>query len=291
MEFRSAGCLDEALDLLDAHGAEVALLAGGTDLMMQLQRREVAPRILVHLERIRDLGSITPGHAPAIGALATHRAIAGSPVLCARHGAICAAAASVGGWQTQAVGTIGGNLCNASPAADTAAPLLVHGAAVCLASRRHGERVMPLERFLLGRRRVERRPEEILTGIILEPMPGNSADVYVKVGRRQAMEIAIAGVAVRLTLATDGRAVLGARIATCALGPVPARAHDVERALQGQPVTQEVLRAAGQMLAAAIDPIDDARASARYRRAVVSRVLADALQKCAASVRSATIEQ
>lgn len=287
MEFRSVASLDEALALLDARGNDAALLAGGTDLMIQLRRGELAPRLLVHIERLEDLSQITPGAAPAIGALATHRAISRSPVLRARHGGLCAAAASVGAWQTQSVGTIGGNISNASPAADTVPPLLVHGATVRLASARRGERTVALERFLIGRRRASREPDEMVLGLSLETVPERTADIYVKVGRRQAMEVAVVGVAVRLSLASDGRTVEEARIATCAVGPVPSRAPGLERALRGQPLTPEVLRAAGEMLSTGIEPIDDARASARYRRAVVARVLVDSMQKCAAGIRGA----
>lgn len=287
MEFRSAGSLEEALDLLGQFGPDAALLAGGTDLMLQLRGGEIAPRVLLHIERLADLRRLAPGEAPAIGALATHVTLSRSPVLRAHHAAICTAAASVGGWQTQSVGTIAGNLCNASPAADLAPPLLVHGATVRLASRARGERSLPLEQFLIGRRKLARHPDELVLGFALEPLPQRSADRYVKVGRRGAMEVAIAGVAVRLTLAADDKTIAEARIATCAVGPVPARAPDVERALKGQLLSEETVRAAGQMLSAVIEPIDDVRASARYRRAVVARVLVDSIQKCAASIRGA----
>lgn len=286
MDFVSAGSLGEALELLESLGGDAAVLAGGTDLMLQLGRSELRVGTLLHIERLRELGGVRRGDPMTIGALATHRELARAPELSPMYGAIRAAAASIGGWQTQSVGTIGGNLCNASPAADLAPPLLVHGARVVLESRARGRRELPLGEFLLDRRRTRRAPDELLTGLLLEPVAPRTADAFIKVGRRSAMEVAILSVALRLTLAADDATIAEVRVATGAVGPVACRAAATEALLTGARLTSATARDAAAQLASEIRPIDDARGSASYRRAVISRVLEQVLSDCAARIRA-----
>ena len=135
MEFHSVGTEEEALERLSELGDDARILAGGTDLVLQHRRGEVRANAwlfiggLDRLRRIEDRGD-----AIEVGALATHRMLARHPTVARRHGSIATAAATVGGWQTQAVGTVGGNVCNASPAADLLPPLLVAQSAIRLAS-------------------------------------------------------------------------------------------------------------------------------------------------------------
>ncbi|MBM5812257.1 MAG: xanthine dehydrogenase family protein subunit M [Gammaproteobacteria bacterium] len=285
-EFVSAGSLGEALDWLASLGSDAAVLAGGTDLMLQLRRDEQRAGTLLHIERLRELGEVRRSDALAIGALVTHRKLARAPELRPCHGAICAAAALVGGWQTQNVGTVGGNLCNASPAADLVPPLLVHGARVGLESRARGRRELALAEFLLDRRRTRREPDELLTEVLLEPVAPRTADTFMKVGRRSAMEVAIASLALRLTLAPDDATITAVRVATGAVGPVACRAVATEALLTGARLGDAIARAAAAQLSQEIRPIDDARGSASYRRAVIGRVLVQALDDCAARIRA-----
>ncbi len=283
MRFCRAHRLEEALAFLDEWGAEGCLLAGGTDVMVRYNNGEVAPGAFIHIEGIEPLSSITTNGQTSVGALATHAKLARDSAITARHPAIAGAARLVGGWQTQAVGTLGGNICNASPAADLAAPLLVAEAHVTLAST-EGERRLPLDEFFIDRRLTARRADEILTTIDLEPLPEGSAEVYLKLGRRGAMDVAIAGLAVRLSLGDDG-SVITARIAVCSLAATPRRVPEAEALLIGARLEGDALAAAGQALAGAVSPIDDARGTASYRRRVLPGLLARAARQCGEELR------
>jgi len=287
LKFLTVQSIDEALEVLARHGANVTLLAGGTDVMIQLERCEIETDMLLHLERLDELRNIELKNTRVeIGSLATHRRLATNALLADDYESIRSAAASVGGWQTQSVGTIGGNICNASPAADLIPPLLVHGAKVKLSSHKRGERTLPLSGFLLGRRRTARNADELLTQISLEVAPVRTADVYLKVGRRGAMEVAIVGLALRLTMSDDQSMISDVRIATCATGPIPMRADAAEALLIGQHFSTDLLRAAGEALVDSVVPIDDVRGSAAYRLMVLPRLLERAARICKETIET-----
>ena len=280
MNINSVRNLQEALQVLDKQGEAIAILAGGSDLMVQLDRGECRAELLLHIAGISELKHIDCVEGMQVGALVTHQELADS--LEGRHDyqGLRLAARMVGGWQTQVVGTVGGNICNASPAADLLPPLLVHGAKITLMSKARGERVLELQEFLLGRRNTARQSDELLTEIILEPIPEFSADGYYKVGRRGAMEVALAGIAVRMTFSETADRIVEIRIATCAVGPKPARALETEAFLKNKILDGRVLSEAGNLLANEVRPIDDIRATADYRKAVVERVLIKAINDC-----------
>ena len=290
LKFQIMQTVDEALQALEHYGATATILAGGTDVMIQLDRGEINTDNLIHVERLDELKAIELRKGQIeIGALTCHRDIATSALLEKNYTSIRSAAASIGGWQTQSVGTIGGNLCNASPAADLIPPLLLHDAELTLLSRARGTRVTKLNEFLLGRRQTSREADELLTRIKLEPVPAHTADVYLKVGRRNAMEVAIVGLAVRLTMNDEDGSVADIRIATCAVNPTPCRASQTEAILRGERLDAEVLREAGEILVTNSAPIDDIRASANYRRLVLPRLLERALRSCAEKVAASSV--
>lgn len=283
MEFCRVQTLDEALNHLAEWGADARVLAGGTDVMPQFLRGEIAADVLVHIEAIEELSEVSLSGRTTLGPLVTHRTLGTDAALGRAHPALTAAARTVGGWQTQTVGTIGGNICNASPAADTAPPLLVADACVTLSSRR-GERRVTMMDFFVDRRKTVLDPDELLTAIDLEPLPLGAGEVYLKLGRRGAMEVAIVGIAVRLGFAGDGT-VDSARIALSSVAPTPRRVPDAEAALIGSRLDSDTLDNAGDALRAASSPIDDARASASYRR----RTLRGLLERAAIGCRDAAI--
>lgn len=290
MEFRRAASVDQALAWLSERGESARVIAGGTDVMMQVARGEITSAMLLHIEGIRSLAAVGPAPQEVgmsrLGALVTHGTLASDPAIRPRHPALSEAAATVGGWQTQAVGTLGGNICNASPAADTAAPLLVADAIVELRSSA-GTRRVPLPDFFLGRRIIDRRPDELITAIEAEPLGPNAAEVYLKAGRRGAMVVAVVGLAVRLQFDPRGEQVTRARVALCSVAPTPVRAHATERILAEGGVLPDAVSEAGQALLAEVAPIDDARGTAAYRRMVLPGLLARAVARCrtAASVK------
>ncbi len=280
MKFRSAGSIDEALACLTEVGDEAQVLAGGTDVMIQHMRREIDPSVLLYIGRLIELEGFTLNGTHTFGPLTTHRTLATDPRVAAAFPALAEAAATVGGWQIQQVGTLGGNLCNASPAADTAPALLVADARLELRSAT-GERCIPLDEFLVGRRTTARLPGELLTSITAAPVGAGTGETYLKLGRRSAMEVAVVGLAVRLTLDSDGT-VAAARIAACSVGPRPYRATEAERVLEGSRLEAETVAETGRALVDSAAPIDDARASSSYRLRVLPNLLARAVATCRA---------
>lgn len=278
-EFKQPQTLDEALALLAQHGDEAKVLAGGTDLMQQLAHKQLSPGVLVHIERISELSGISSNRSLTIGTLTSHRNLATSKKLEKHFESLRGAANLVGGWQTQIAGTLGGNICNASPAADLAAPLLIHDAHLTLQSESRGERTLAVNEFLQGRRQTARAPDELVTHFQIEAPPPSSHDLYLKVGRRGATEVAIAGLALRLTLKEDGETVEDVRIATCAVGPVPQRIATAEAILSQHQLTSQAIDAACDALLASSAPIDDVRGSASYRNALLPRLLRHALDR------------
>jgi CO/xanthine dehydrogenase FAD-binding subunit len=272
-EFARPATLSAALQLLGQGGWW--LLAGGTDLYPGAGSR-LAGAVL-DLTGIAGLSGITRANGLRIGAATSWADIASAslpPALLALQGA----ARQVGGRQVQVAGTIGGNLCNASPAADGVPALLVLDAEVELASL-SGTRRMPLADFLLGPRRTALSPGEVLTAVIVpEPaLAGRSS--FVKLGTRSHLVISIAMVAARVVV--DGGRVTGASVAVGSCSAVAQRLPAVEAALVGAPIAQAPDRISGADVAVSLSPIDDVRATADYRieaaTELVRRAVAGAL--------------
>ena len=288
MEVRRVTTTEEAVAALGELGDDAQILAGGTDVMLQLQRGEIHPEMLIPIEHLKDLAALSNNGTVRIGTLVTHETLA-HDVLGPGFDSIRESAATVGGWQTQAVGTIGGNVCNASPAADTLPALLVHGAQVGLTSTA-GERTIALGDFLKGRRQTERRADELLTHIDLEQPPPKSGDTYLKVGRRGAMEVAIVGLAMRLSFDDEG-VIRQARVALASVAPIPFRSSAAESVLQGSRPDASAAASAAEALLEEISPIDDLRASARYRRLLIPGLTARATAQCADRAGIATFAE
>lgn len=278
MELRAVDSLDDALEVLSHQGDRCQILAGGTDVMIQLARGEIAPAVLLHVEKLDELRGVDANGATRLGPLVTHRDVA-KGVLGERFSSIAESAATVGGLQTQAVGTVGGNVCNASPAADTLPALLVHDARLTLRSSA-ASRTVPLEEFILGRRSTTRGPDELLTAITLATPGERSGDAYLKVGRRSAMEVAIVGLAMRLAFDADGT-VTAVRVALASVGPRALRSAGAESALLDSRLEPESIEAAAEALLGEINPMDDVRGSADYRRRVIPGLLRRATEMCA----------
>jgi len=278
-EYHEPTSLAEAVDLGDRFGADGRFLAGGTDLIIQMRRGKLRPRHVVSLHRIPGLDGIGVNGAVTLGALVTHRALERHPAFQGRLRALVEGAEVVGGHQIRNVGTVGGNIVNASPAADVVPVLLALDATVTCAGP-GGERTLPLDGFLVGPGQTARRPGELLTSVHLPALPEHSATAFLKAGRRKAMEISVVCVATRLTLDEEGLRCVEARITLGAVAPTTWRARAAERALEGRAPTPDVLREAGRLAAAECRPISDVRASARYRTLLVETLVPRALTRC-----------
>lgn len=266
--------------MLDEHrGARI--VAGGTDLVVRARSsRTDLPASLIAIDRLNELALIqgSTGGGLEIGALVTHGDMEGSSAVHESWSALSDAAALVGSPATRHVGTIGGNVCNASPAMETGSPLLIFDATVELASRR-GLRRLPFGEFVTGPGKTAREPDELLKAIVLPPVPasGSRGSAYLRLEYRQAMEIAIVGAAALLMLSKDGTCAY-ARVALTAVGPTCMRATGAENALVGKIPDADVLRQAAQAAQDHAKPIDDVRASAVYRHAMVAVIVERALR-------------
>ncbi len=263
--------LPEALDCL---ARAPRPLAGGTDLYPATTTADL-PGDVTDLAGVPDLHGITalPGGGMRIGACTSWATIGDAPLPPALR-ALQQAAHAVGGRQIQTAGTIGGNLCNASPAADGVPPLLVAGALVDLAGP-GGIRRLPLADFITGPRRTALLPGELLVAVVLPPEGLSGASCFLKLGARAYLVISIAMVAARL-LWRDGR-IAEAALAVGSCGPVARRLPGVEAALIGATAIEAAARIDPAALARALTPIDDARASAAYRLDAAAELLRRAI--------------
>jgi carbon-monoxide dehydrogenase medium subunit len=274
--------LGEALAVLKDEGDAAAPLAGGTDLLLRIRRRARRYRSVVNIKFVPGLNEL---HWDArtgltIGALTTFRAIETHDSVRAHFPALAEAARVVAGVQLRNLATIGGNLGNASPSADSAPPLVALNATIEIASAA-GTRRMPVERCLTGPGRTVLTPGEIFTSISVPAPSPRSGNAYARFSPRSAMDIGIASVAASITLDADRRCT-SCRIVLGAVAPVPLRSGMAEGALEGERLTPALLEQAGELAAQAARPISDIRGSADYRRAIV-RVLTTRVVALAAS--------
>ena len=283
-DYHQPESLADAVDLAARFGGQASFLAGGTDLIVQIERGRVAPRHVIGLGRVPGLAGIEVNGRITLGARVTHRAIERTPALAGPLRCLVEGAEVIGGHQVRNVATVGGNLVNASPAADLVPCLLALDGAVTLVGP-GGERELPIERFLLGPNQTARRPEELVTRVGLSPLPPRAATAFLKAGRRRAMEISVVCVAARLTLDAGLERCLEARIVLGAVAPTAVRAHAAERLLEGQPVGGEAFRRAAEAAQEACRPIDDVRASAGFRRHLVGVLVGRALDRCVERAR------
>ncbi len=283
--FHRPRSLDEAVALAGRVGADARVLAGGTDLIVQMRRGHVAPRHLISLQDVPGLTGVAVNGQITLGAAVTHRAIERTAGFAGALRCLIEGAEVIGGHQVRNVATVGGNLVNASPAADLVVCLLALDGRVALLGQ-GGERELPVTEFLRGPNETARRPEELLTRVTLPALPARSATAFVKAGRRRAMEIAVVSVAARLTLDAAGTRCLGARIALGAVAPTAVRARAAERLLEGRPATPDVFADAAQAAREISEPIDDVRASAEFRRHLVGVLTRRALDRCATRARA-----
>ncbi len=272
--------LREAVEILGRHGERARALAGGTDLFLRMERGGWAPDVVVDLKGVPGLADIhfDAERGLALGALAFHADVAAHPVVCERYPVLAQGAGWVGGPQMRNRGTVGGNLCNASPAADTASPLIALGARVRLVGPA-GERVVALDEFFVGPGKTVLAPGEVLVEVLVPPPAPRSGGDYQR-RTRTAMDIAVVGVAAVVIL--DGGATCkDARIVLASVAPTPLRARAAEAAVRGKGLTPDRIAEAARAAAAESKPIDDVRASAGYRRTIVEvlarRALTNAL--------------
>ncbi len=274
-EFHEASTLEQASELMGCWGAQAQLLAGGTNLLVDLKTDRFRTGHVISINRIAALRGISAADGGTrIGALTTINQLAASPVVRERFPAILDAAREMASPQVRNLATVGGNIAGAVPCADLPPILAVLRASISLWSSA-GERVLPIEAFFIGPRQTLRRSDEILTEIFVPDAPARFGAAYARFGLREANAVAVAGVAAGLLLAEDGK-VAAARICLCAVTPTPKLVTAAE-SLLGKILDEAALDGAAAAAVEASQPISDVRGTADYRRDLVGTLTRRAL--------------
>jgi carbon-monoxide dehydrogenase medium subunit len=264
-EYERPVTVDKALSLLGEFKGQAKVLAGGTDLIPWLRRREAPkPGYVIDLKAIPGLDAISydPSSGLKLGPLVTIAEAARSSVIAERFAALSLAALSMASPQVRNRGTIAGNISMAVPSADSAPALMALDASITLIGPA-GQRVVPIDRFFTGPRQTVLADDELLYGIAIPEPPASSTSVYLKLSPRHSMDLAVVGVAA-WAVKEDG-VCKDARIGLGAVAPTPIRAPQAEAMLKGKRVTKELVDEAARYAVTQCSPIDDHRASREYR--------------------------
>ena len=279
--YHSVSAIDEALALLHEHGGEARIVAGGTDLIIEMERG-AHPQLntLIDITRVPGLDGISElNDRVVLGPLVTHNHVVASRLIRERALPLAQASWEVGAPQIRNRATVAGNLITASPANDTITPLIALDAEVALASV-SGERVLKLADFYSGFRQTVLRPDELLREIRIRPLGDEQRGIFLKLGLRRAQAISVVDAAVVLKLNSAG-SVSEARIALGSVAATIVRSPAAEAFLAGKSLSAESVAEAGRLAAASVTPIDDVRGSAEYRSEMVKILVARALRRLA----------
>jgi carbon-monoxide dehydrogenase medium subunit len=276
--------LEEAASMLSKLSGAV-VLQGGTDLMVSIKQKGLRPSHIVSLRNLRgELGKIKESHGGVrIGAAVTFHDLERSAVIRERFTALHEAVEQIASYQIRNTATIGGNLCNASPAADSAPPLMVFDAKLIVRGM-GGKREVPIESFFKGPGKTALNRSDVLTEILIPTPAAESGASFHKLGRRISEDISVASAAACLTM--KGGVTSVARIALGSVAPTPMRAHKAEKALVGKRLTNETILEAACAAKEECSPITDLRAGADYRRAMVEVLTRRAIETAFARSRS-----
>ena len=269
-EYEAPRDLREAVGLVAEGDERTHLLAGGTDLLVKMKRGLLRPRRVISLGRVQGLDRIEPQENGSlkVGALTTMSQLAVHPVLEGQWSALAEGAASVGGPIIRNRATVGGNVINARPCADTLPPLIALGARLHLEGPRGGRKIA-LDGFVQGPGETRIAPHEILSTLEIPTATGEAGSAYLKITRRRAMEVTIVGCAASLEIAPDGGHVQRARLVFTSVAPIPLRVQEAEALLEGELPEEKTLAAAARVARERAQPIDDHRAIGRYRSEMV----------------------
>ncbi|HKM78227.1 MAG TPA: xanthine dehydrogenase family protein subunit M [Candidatus Bathyarchaeia archaeon] len=281
MQYSEPSTLKEAFSIL-SKVAGAKILAGGTDVIVSMREGKIAPTHIVNIKRISGLDKIGPstGGGLGIGALATIGAVEASAIVRNAFPMVAEAAHQLGSLPVRNRATVGGNLCNSSPSADMAPPLIALGAIAKIAGPK-GRRSVKLEDFFTGPGKTALSKTEILTEILIPNPPKGSFSAFLKHGPRQCMDIATVNAAILITM--KGKLCRNTVLVLGAVAPIPMRAKKAEAEIHGKHIEDEVVRKVAEMAANECVPISDVRGSADYRREVVNVLVRRLFEKALGS--------
>ena len=284
-EFVAARNSAHALALLAEHAPSVKILAGGTDLLVELKSASHAPHVIVDISRAADMKTIaTTDQGLVIGALVTHTAIMRSQLIRDMFPALIDAAHTIGAVQTRNLGTLGGNLVTGVPSMDSGPTLIALDARVTVAGPA-GRRQMPLAQFFVGPRKTILRPDELLLEVVIPRENLGKPAHFLKSGLRKGQALALVNAAASLWVDWDKNAFVAPRVALGAVAPTIIRALQAEAYLEGRTITPEAMAEAGRIAVGDAKPISDFRASAGYRRDLIAVLTRRALESAYAQAK------
>ena len=277
----------EVTRLLLKSDGQARLFMGGTDVFVRMRDGFIAPQILIDVKHLSGIAQIEFGKRKGliVGAAVDMNSLAAHPAVVEHYPLLAEALHAVASYQLRTRATMGGNLCNASPAADTAPAALVLEANLILHGRR-GERVVPITEFFLGPGKTAIKPGEFLMRIEIPPAPKGAVGRYIKLGRNTLGDLAIVGVAVLGYPDQKAKSGYRFRIALASVAPTPIRVPEAEAILAASPITPSVIEAAAKAAMETAKPIDDVRSSAAYRKAMVKNLTRRAIQSVVDEMRA-----
>jgi len=273
-EYLEPKTIEEAAQYLAKHGEKARVISGGTDLLVKMKMGELHPRILINISRIPALRYLIEEKGFRLGALTSFRDLEKSRAIKERCTALFEAARSVSSVQIKTMGTVGGNLCHGSPAADSAPPLIVLGGKVKLVEN-GSERILPVEDFFVGPGQTVLSPKEILVEIWIPESAVRMGSSFLKMGRVAAD---LSKVSVAVAMVREGDVCRDCRIAMGAVAKIPLRTKEGEAILNGKRVTEVLIERASQEVSKEIRPITDLRSTAWYRKEVAKVMTRNAIR-------------
>jgi len=285
-EYIRAETSEQVTDLLHKHPIDLHLLMGGTDLFVQMRDGLLEPKFLVDVKHLPGMTSIAfdPKDGLSIGAAVNLNSISQHPAVKKNFPLLAEAANTVASYQIRNRATVGGNLCNASPAADTAPAALVLEASLIVVGSK-GERKIQVEDFFLGPGETALKKGEFLTRIDFPIPPRGWRGRYLKLGRNAGGDLAVVGVAIMGYPDKSNSSHYGFRISLASVAPTPVRVPEAEEILAKNPITEETIETAARAARETAQPIDDVRASALYRNAMIQALTRRGLQEIWATLR------
>jgi carbon-monoxide dehydrogenase medium subunit len=287
-DYVAAGTIQEAVGLLSSNNGSARILSGGTDLLVQLRENRRRAELLIDVKRVPELTSITydEGAGLRLGAAASCHQICSNRSVRENYPGLVDALQLIGGMQIQYRASLGGNLGNASPAADSIPALIVHGAQ-CDITGPNGTRTIPVEQFCVAPGKNALEVGELLVAVNVAPPGRNFGAHYLRFIPRNEMDIAVVGAGASVTLAEGSKQrILTARIALGAVAPTPLFVEEAGAFLAGKEITQENFREAARIAQAAARPISDLRGTAEHRKHLCAVLTRRALEKAIERARA-----